>query len=182
MAVEILLPRRLAPELGTTLPVWTAVFVTVLLGLAIGSSLGRGRDDDGRASQSETTRWLLAAAAIAAEPLLGLGRAVAAAPGDLSLGTRALLSMAVGGFLPSVALGSIYPVAVARALRGVKERGPALGRISAAGAVGSLAGTWVTSYVVIPHVAVPAAFYVVAGAVALTGLLRAGADPVRGTP
>src|SRR5436190_1271461 len=99
MSLEILLPRRLAPDLGTALPVWTAAFATVLLGLAIGSSLGRSRDDD--------------------DPL---------------------------------------------------------GRRSAAGAIGSVAGTWITSYVVIPSVDVPTAFLAVAALVAVAGALRAGRD------
>lgn len=174
MALEILLPRRLAPEVGTTSAVWTAGIAVVLTGLALGSALGgRGADADD-APVREARRLALAALLAAVAPFLARA-AAGAAPGGVA--TRAFAGMLAGGFLPCVALGSVYPVAAARALRHARHRGRALGLLAAAGAVGSVLGTWGTSYGLVPWVAVPTAAYAVAGLLALTALGRLGADP-----
>lgn len=173
MAIELLLPRRLAPDVGTTSAVWTAGIAVVLTGLALGAALGgRGADEPG-AERREARRLLLGALLACAAPFLARA-AAAASPGGPAL--RALFGTVAGGLLPSLLLGAVYPVAAARALRTARRKGAALGRLAAAGAIGSVAGTWATSFGLIAHLPVTTGFYAVGGALALTALLRAGRD------
>jgi len=173
MALEILLPRRLAPEVGTTSAVWTAGIAVVLTGLALGSALG-GRGADADDAPRREARRLALAALLAAAAAVRARTAAAAWPGGVT--ARAFAGMAAGGFLPCVALGSVYPVAAARALRHARHRGRALGALAAAGAIGSVLGTWGTSYGLVPYVEMTTASYAVAGLLALTAVARLGRD------
>lgn len=175
MAVEILLPRRLAPDVGTTLPVWTASIAVVLAGLALGNALGGAWADAPTAPRREAGVWWLAAVATALAPWLA--RAAAGAAASLPLAQRALVATAAGGLVPALALGAVYPLAAGRALRRARARGTSLGLLLAASALGSLLGTAATSYLVVPALAVPTAFFAVAAGLALVGVLRTGRDP-----
>jgi hypothetical protein len=97
MALEILLPRRLAPEVGTTSAVWTAGIAVVLTGLALGSALGGRSADADDAPGREARRLALAALLAAVAPFLARA-AAGAAPGGVA--TRAFAGMLAGGFLP----------------------------------------------------------------------------------
>jgi len=187
MALEILAPRRLAPLLGTSTPVWTAALAVVLVGLAAGNLLGGWLSDRGGGRRLEAVLLLLAAVALVAAPVTGppVARATRAWP----LVGRTLAAMAAAAFVPTVLLGAVYPVVARRAMaQGTPSR--VLGRLAAAGAAGSLVGTFVTSYVLIPHLGVSTSLAVVGAplvAVALftlrpSALRAARTDFGAGTP
>ena len=54
-------------------------------------------------------------------------------------------------FVPSLVLGTIPPVAVKRALTGLDRSGKIVGRMYAASTLGSLAGAFLTGFVLIAH-------------------------------
>ncbi|HVG94969.1 MAG TPA: fused MFS/spermidine synthase [Planctomycetota bacterium] len=172
MAFEILVPRRLAPWLGTALPVWTSTFAVVLAGLALGAAVGGWVADRVRRGVGEPVVFLLAAVGILAAP--ELGKAAAAYGVHLGAVEGAVVTTTVAAFLPLFLLGMVYPFAARDAVVRSREPGPALGRLSAAGALGSVAGTFATSYGLLPRVGVTLAHGIVAGMLVLAGLLRAG--------
>ena len=182
MAVELLLPRLSARHLGTSAEVWTALFAVVLTGIALGNTLG-GRLADARPS-SRTEALVLAAAGAAVFAIPALDRLAESALRSLSLLPRAILSMAVCALVPTTLLGAISPILARNALATSTRPGRTLGALAAAGAAGSVLGTYLTGFVLVPRVRVDHGITYVALALALLALGRAfggAGDGSRGT-
>ncbi|MCZ8149443.1 MAG: fused MFS/spermidine synthase, partial [Roseomonas sp.] len=147
MVVEIAAGRLLAPHVGMSLYTWTAVIAVVVGGFSVGHLWG-GRLADrlpGRRSGHLAVAWMLGGCALAcavAVPLLHL-----VAPAMVAEETPPLLGilgLALTGFLaPSLLVGAVSPPVMAMAVREAPpERvGRLLGRLSALGAFGAIAGT-----------------------------------------
>ena len=171
MAVELLLPRLSARHLGTSAEVWTAVFAVVLGGIALGNSLG-GRLADARPSpRTEALVLGLSALSVAAIPTLD--RLAESLFASAPLLPRALLTMVLCALLPTTLLGTVSPLLARNALAKSTHPGRTLGALAAAGAGGSVLGTYLTGFVLIPTAATGTAISLVAGTLALAGLSRA---------
>jgi len=182
MAVELLLPRLSARHLGTSAEVWTALFAVVLTGIALGNTLG-GRLADARPS-SRTEALVLAAAGAAVFAIPALDRLAESALRSLSLLPRAILSMAVCALVPTTLLGAISPILARNALATSTRPGRTLGALAAAGAAGSVLGTYLTGFVLVPRVRVDHGITYVALALGVLALGRAfggAGDGSRGT-
>ena len=143
--LEVLVSRLVAPYVGLTLETYTASIGVALGAIAAGAALG-GR----LADAVDPRRWL--------GPVLALGGALLllARPTVFGLGpvlgagaaaTVLLVAAAVG---PSVlVLSSVAPGVVKLRLRTLAETGATVGRLSALGTVGALAGTFLTGYVLL---------------------------------
>jgi spermidine synthase len=170
LAIELVVPRLLAPHAGVSLPVWTATIAVVLAGLAAGNALGGAWADRARGRAPDGVALLGAALAWAAAPpvLAGVARFVEAAP----LSWRALLLAATT--LPAFVLLGAVPTLLARAAvaRDPGGAGRALGVLSAAGALGSLAGVYATGFALLPSLGLVAISRGVAVGLAVTGILR----------
>ncbi len=157
LVVEMTAPRALAPWFGQAQFVWTNVIGLVLLGLALGSMVG-GRLADRYTSPAALGVTLLAAA--------GLVAIAAFLPGPVA---RALLPeklpleaaypfLLQGSFVttlvcfvpPILLLGAVPPFLVRCAARRLEEVGSRSGQLYGAATLGSIAGTFVTSYVLVP--------------------------------
>ncbi len=173
MVLEILAGRLLAPHLGVTLETWTGIIGTILAGIALGTWLG------GRLADRVDPRRLLG-------PLLIAGGALTLAVVpmvDIAGGMR-LRSDPVGivvfaalcCFLPAAVLSAVNPTVVKFQLRDLARTGTVVGRLSAIGTTGSIAGTFLTGFVLVaaiptrPIVIALGAGLIVAG-VALGGFL-----------
>lgn len=156
MVVEIAAGRLLAPHVGMSLYTWTAVIAVVVGGFSVGHLWG-GRLADrlpGRASGHLAVAWMLGGCALTcavAVPLLHL-----VAPAMVAEETPPLLGilgLALTGFLaPSLLVGAVSPPVMAMAVREAPpERvGRLLGRLSALGAFGAIAGTLVAGFAAVP--------------------------------
>ncbi len=148
LVVELVALRLLAPYYGLTLETSTFVIGMALAAIAAGSWAG------GRAADAVAPRHLLG-------PLLGIsGVVVAATPflvrgagtaGDASL---LLLATVVCILVPGSLLSAVTPVVVKLRLSSLDETGTVVGRLSAIGTVGAIAGTVVTGFVLISRVPV----------------------------
>jgi len=149
MVSELAAPRLTAPHLGTGLLGWSAVLAVFLAGLGLGNVIGGRLADRGGA---RTLPALFAAAGV----LVAL-----AVPLDLWLrggalahvghAPRVLLAVAIAFGPGAVGCGLVGP-ALGRAVLAAKRRpGRAIGMIGAASAVGSVVGTFVTGFVLVPH-------------------------------
>ncbi|HTV25512.1 MAG TPA: fused MFS/spermidine synthase [Polyangiaceae bacterium] len=148
MLVEILGTRIVGPIFGVSLFVWAALLSVTLCALAAGYYAGGVLID--RVPRASRLGWvlLLAGMVLALVPLL--------APGVLrltaGLGPRSgPLSAAFVLFAPSLAvLGMVGPITVRLATTDLASAGKRVGNIYAVSTAGSLFGTLVTSFWLIP--------------------------------
>ncbi len=147
LVMEIVAGRLLAPYVGVTLETFTAIIGTVLASIALGTWLG------GRLADRIEPRRLLG-------PELALGGvAVAlAVPMARLLGPTAVradpptlvLLVLVTVFVPAAVLSAVPPAVVKAVLADLDQTGSVVGRYSALGTAGAIAGTFLTGFVLVP--------------------------------
>ncbi len=165
LVLEILAGRLLAPYVGVTLETYTAVIGTVLAGISLGTWLG------GMAADRFNPRALLG-------PLLAAG-------GALSLATVPLVRLfgssieegqepsvvllsIVGFFAPALVLSAVSPTVVKLQLRDLGATGRVVGRLSALGTAGAIAGTFLAGFVLVEAAPTSTSIFVI-GALLLVG-------------
>ena len=171
MSLELLGSRVLAPRFGSSVYVWGSLITVFLTALGLGYALG-GRLAD-RRPQASTISIVLSVAGllvlpsvIAASPLLDT---VARAGWDARW--SALLVSMILFFPPSLAIGMVSPLAVRLGVRHLDAVGTAAGRYAALSAAGSIAGTLLTAFFLIPAFPVPRLLLLLAGALGICALL-----------
>jgi len=151
LGVEIAASRVLAPYFGNSLFVWGALIGVVLSGLALGYWLGGVLADRLPAS------WLLAAVlavgglAVLVVPLIDepvLEGIVSLDPGPRL--DPVLAALALFG-IPSVVLAAATPIAVRLAGRSLRTMGRTAGRLFSISTVGSIVGTFLTAFYLVPE-------------------------------
>ena len=146
MVLELTASRLIARAVGQSLYTWTSVIGVVLAGLSAGNILG-GRIVE----RPYAGRWLSAmfvAAGIlclAAEPIMGMFVAVGR-PSWFNWPAWVVVTVSSVLLAPSVALGTISPIAASIALLRARRIGMTMGNIYAWGALGSILGTFATGY------------------------------------
>lgn len=158
MVVELAAVRLIAPWFGTSQTVWTNVIGVVLLALAVGYLAGarlsrRERPERALgwvlAAAASTAAWLPALAPRVAGTFLPEGLALDEVAGLLRWGS---LATALVLFLPpALFLGCVSPICaeIVERARGAGA-GSAGGRVLCASTLGSLVGTFSTSYWLVP--------------------------------
>lgn len=157
MAIELTAVRLLAPHFGDSAYVWTNVIGVMLAALAAGAWFG------GRLSASDDpirplrALLLVAGGLIGAVPLVARPLAQALLPDALPL--DAAMPVLVRGSLfsttvlfapPIWLLGAVSPLLVTALARNGVAVGRAVGAVSAAGTLGSLAGTFAATHWLVP--------------------------------
>jgi len=182
--LQILIPRRLAPHVGTTVEAWTTAIAVVMLGSAVGNALGGGwaRRSPGAGARNLAVALALAALGVAAAAVLG-DIDTNHIPASQQLASQPLRSAWVGSAawaLPAtIALGLVFPLAAATATRDHPTPGRVIGLLSAAGSAGCVVGLLGTAFLVVPHVGVHAAFV---GTAALLGVAALAVAATGGRP
>jgi spermidine synthase len=150
LSVELAASRVLAPYFGNSLFVWGALIGVVLAGLAVGYWIG------GLVADRFPAPWLLAVAiALGAGSVLAipfLDEHVLEAVVSWDPGPRAnpvVASILLFG-LPSVLLASVTPIAVRLRARELERLGRTAGSLFSVSTVGSIVGTFVTAFWLIP--------------------------------
>ena len=168
LTLEIVAGRMIAPYVGMSLYTWTAIIAVVLAGLSAGHWIGGFLAN--RAREDERARLFIAVALGAAAvstllslPLLRLIADPIMAPGSEPVRAVLLLSTALF-FLPSLFVGIISPLATKLALDANPDNsGHVLGRMFAAGALGSILGTLASGYLFISWIGTAGTVIAVAG-------------------
>jgi MFS family permease len=170
LVVETLATRLVAPYVGLTLESTTAVIGVALAGIAAGASLG------GRWADVFPPRRVAAGAlavgglgVLAVRPLVRLLGPVLG-PGPLA----AILLVAASTLVSVTALAMVTPAVTRSRLTGVDGSGTVIGELSAAGTIGSLAGTFLTGFVLVTFLPVTAILLVTAAACLLLAVLVVG--------
>lgn len=146
LVLEIAAARLLAPYVGVSLTTYTSIIGVILAGIAAGAWAG-GRAADVAGPDRLLGGLLVAggAASVASVPLAGLLGAALAGTGP----TASLLLAAAAFTLPAALLSAVAPVIVRATIRDVRSSGTVVGRLSAVGTAGALAGTFLTGYVLL---------------------------------
>jgi spermidine synthase len=151
MIVEILGAKMLAPYVGTSHFVWTAQIAVTLLALTAGYYAG-GRLVD-RALRLGRIYWAILIAAV----YLGLSGFIVGPVAewclnfDLEIGS--LLASGLLFFVPLALLAMVGPFFIRVLTENVANVGGNVGRLTAISTLGSVAGTVLIGYVLIPHLA-----------------------------
>jgi len=152
MIVELIGSRILAPYVGTSLIPWTTLIGVILGSLSIGYWFG-GRLADIKPSQTKFG-FIIMLAALAVVLLLWQSLVLKTITPWLisvfNLSFTALLSSIFLFFIPSFLLGMITPYALRLALVEINEAGKIAGSLYAYSTLGSIAGTFLAGFVLIP--------------------------------
>jgi spermidine synthase len=174
LGAEIAAARLLAPWFGASTVVWANTIATVLVALSAGYWVGGRLADRDPTLRGLSRLVLLAAGLMAIVPF-------AAGP-FLRVSVDALDSVQAGAFagsllavlvliaVPVLVLGCVAPYAVRLSVHAVEEAGRVAGRLYAISTMGSLAGVFLSSLLLIPLVGTRRTFLAFALALALVAV------------
>jgi predicted membrane-bound spermidine synthase len=171
MVVEIASGRVLAPIMGVSLYSWTAIIGLVLAGLALGGWAG-GWLADRRRPESVLVGGALASAlgCLVAPLLADWAPSVRLVPTTEVIARTLWVAGAVLA-LPSLGLGAVVPPAARLVVRERAASGRAVGQLYAAGAAGSIAGVFLTGFLLIDLLGSRRCVALTGAAMLLVGLL-----------
>jgi predicted membrane-bound spermidine synthase len=169
MAYEIIGSRMLGPYVGTSITVWSAIIGVILMSLSLGYYLG------GRLADRKPEFSLLAKIIIAAAVFIILSTAIK----DVLLTSllefinnvkavsvlASLILFSVPGFL----LGMVSPFAARLKISSLKTTGATVGNLYAISTVGSITGTFLAGFYLIPTFAVSHILYLLSTSLILFG-------------
>ena len=148
MSLEMVGSRILAPTFGSSIYIWGSLIVVVMAALTLGYYLG-GRIAD-RYPHLLVIGIILAVAGAFIGFLPFWTSQVNSFCGRLEPRAGSLLAACAFFFLPSILLATVSPYAVKLAGRDFENLGNIAGRLSAISSTGSVFGTLVTSFFLIP--------------------------------
>ncbi len=185
LVLEILAGRILAPYLGVSLYTWTSIIGVILAGITFGNYLG-GLLADRMASRALLRRiFLYSALTVVATVVLAPTAADRIASAPIPLMLRIVLATAAAFLIPSTILGTITPIVVKLSLHSLDDAGATIGRIYAVSAAGSIAGTFLTGFLLIDLFGSRTTVWLIAAFLLLCGLAVGpwrGARAGRGLP
>lgn len=181
MVVELLAGNVIAGYLGQSLHTWTTVIGAIMSGMIVGNYVGGVLADQGHTHRTLAVIFLLAAAACAVIGPVNhwIGRTL---DGMDVTPRRISLHVFVVFLVPGALLGAISPVVARMALDQGRATGRTVGGVYACNAAGSIAGTFLTGFYLIPHFRTSHTIWAVAALLALLGLAYAAAARGRFEP
>jgi spermidine synthase len=151
MGVEILASRLLAPYYGDTVYTWGSLIAVIMIALAIGYRRG-GKDADRYASYVGLSNLFLMAGIFvvlipfSAPFVLEIVREL-----GLPIMYEPLLPSAILLTLPTMYLGMVSPYALKLVAKNINVIGDVSGRLSSLNTIGSIFGTFMTVFFLIPN-------------------------------
>lgn len=146
LVIEILAARLLAPYVGDTLETYTAIIGTVLAGISLGAVVG------GRLADRRDPRSLLGPILVAGGTFTLVIVPILAFVGPAFVGGGAVGSVLLAFlcfFAPATILSAVSPTIVKLQLDRLADTGTVVGRLSAIGTAGAIAGTFVTGFALV---------------------------------
>lgn len=175
MILELVAGRIIAPYVGVSLYTWTSVIGVVLAGISLGNYLGGWLADRWASLRLLGGIFLLGGlsslgilAVDVMDRLTSLGSLTSS---NLTLVVEIVALTILLFFVPCAILGTVSPVVAKLAVRDLAKTGRTVGKIYAAGAVGSIVGTFATGFVLISWFGTHAIVWGVALVLLILGLL-----------
>ena len=179
MAVELAASRLLGPYFSTAMPVWSVIIGFIMAAMALGNWMGGRLADKTKDDKKLFNRLLFAAAWVAVAGVFGKYVVVfVAAPlgalfGDQIIVAGSLVACTVLFGVPMVIFGMVSPFLVRTATALSPETpGKTIGSIYAMGTVGSIAGTFLSTFVTVPYIGTQMTFVLFACVLALLWVAR----------
>ena len=177
MCVELTAVRLLAPHFGDSAYVWTNVIGVILAAMALGAYWGGRQSDKGGGARHVSWLFLVAGALLALAPLLARELGSALLPQELPL-DHAMPAMVRGSLAatailfatPVFLLGAASPILVGLAARHA-PLGRVVGTMSAAATLGSLAGTFGATHLLVPSLGCRTTIWLCAAVIAACGVV-----------
>lgn len=173
MIYEIIGSRLLSPYIGASTYVWTSLIGVILAALSLGYWLG-GRIADRRPHIKILSLVIFLAGGLVSVTILFkdlILSLVAAAPVGLEI--KSLLAALLLFAPASVLLGFVAPYAVRLKMSSLENSGATVGRLYALSTVGSIAGTFLAGFVLIPFVGSEKTLYLIGASLIGLSLLLA---------
>ena len=171
MVLEIVAGRLIARHLGASLYTWTSVIGVVLTGITLGNYLGGRLADRFDAKKTLATLFTISSASCVAIIIMNNLVGKWAWPQNLNWPIHVFAHVALVFLVPSTLLGTISPVVAKMALDRHLTTGRTVGTIYAAGAAGSIAGTFLAGFYLIAAIGSVAIIWATAGALLLMAML-----------
>lgn len=154
MGLELIAARVLSPYVGSSNVVWTSIIGIILASMSIGYWVGGKRADKNANIDVISNTLLLAALFTSLIPILEtlVVKQLAGLIGNLII--AAILCAIIVFSIPSFILATISPFAVKIKSMEEKEIGTLSGRISSLSTIGSIVGTFLMGFVLIPNIGV----------------------------
>ena len=152
LALEITGARLIAPAFGMSTYVWTAMIGVILGALSLGYWLG-GKTAD-KDDPEKGIFYLLSGASILVVGISFVHEAFVdyIAEQNLDLRLSAILVALMLFSVPSLLIGMVTPHLAKIRITSLKTSGASVGKLEAAGAIGSIAGTFITGYILLGFV------------------------------
>lgn len=146
MMLEIVGARLIAPYFGASTYVWTAMIGVILGALSLGFWVGGRMADRDNPGKSLSLIIAVAAAAVLVMVLVQRPVLELIARQNLDLRLSAMLAATTLFGVPSLLIGIVSPHLAKIRITSLKTTGASIGRLEAAGALGSIAGTFLSGY------------------------------------
>ncbi len=172
MSLEILGSRLVAPIVGSSILVWTNLIGVILVALALGAWLGGVISD--RFPQEKVVGYMMLGAGVWSLIIVFASRYVLSLFPALPPGTAAPLISLILLAPPAFMLGAVPPALIRLSLKEVAVSGHVAGLLSATGSFGSLLGTYLTGYVLLPLYPVTELLFGIAVLLIIFAVLFAG--------
>lgn len=154
MGLELIAARVLSPYVGSSNVVWTSIIGIILVSMSFGYWIG-GKKADKDANLNQLSSILMMAALFTSIiPLLETLVVKVLAGVIPNLIVAAIICATIVFSMPSFILAMISPFAVKIRSKENTEIGSLSGRISSLSTIGSIVGTFLMGFVLIPHIGV----------------------------
>jgi len=171
MMLELVAGRLAARHIGSSLYTWTSVIGVVLAGIALGNYLGGRMAERFAAGRILAALFAVCSGASVSAIILNNLAAQWTFLWRFGLPVHVLSHIGIVFFIPSTVLGMVSPVVVKTALQLGLARGRTVGDIYAAGAAGSIAGTFLAGYWLIAALGPSNALWVIAAVLLMPAIL-----------
>jgi predicted membrane-bound spermidine synthase len=176
MIIELVASRLVSKYLGNNLYTWTSIIGIVLGGISLGNFIG------GRLADRFRVRRIISPLLLATSFLIflilildllvyRLMEQSDSSPLSRAMILRSLFLILIFFFLPSTSLGTISPVMAKYALDRSSKVGHTVGSIYAVSAIGSIVGTFLSGFLLIPLLGIATIIFIVAGLVGMLAVL-----------
>lgn len=170
LVIEIAAGRVLAPHFGNTLYTWTSMIGIILAALAVGYAFGGRMADRNPTARVFFLIMIVGSGLVAAVPVL---RAILLPTLEAGLSIRS--GPIFGGLLlfaaPGCVLAALTPYSVKLSAHGDATLGTVTGNLFTWSTAGSIFGTFVTGFFLIPAFGLNAIFLATSAALALVGVV-----------
>jgi len=173
MIFEVIGSRILSPFIGTSTYVWTSLIGVILASLSLGYWLG-GRIADRHPHIRVLALVLFSAGALVAVTII-IKDIVLSTIGGAAIGleVKSVIAALILFAPASLCLGFVTSFAVRLRLSSLDETGATVGRLYALSTVGSIIGTFMAGFVLIPFVGSVRTLYLIAVALMLLSMMLA---------